>query len=191
MCYAAVFAAIGAGVSAAGAYQQGQNAKKVGRYNAQMGEFKAKDAIQRGQITADEVSERARREMAARRAAYGTTGVEGSSGSAAGLFDEAAVRTGVNVNTVYANAQREAWGYRSQVGLDLAQGDNAASAANMSAFGTILGGASRAWELWPERKPKPPREFRGLAPRKEGGLAPPPGGGPSFTQVRQNPGPEC
>lgn len=147
MCYAWIPAAIGAAVSAKGAYQQGQNAKKVANYNAKMGEYKAKDALQRGQIAADEVSERARREMAARRAAYGATGVEGDTGSAAGLFDEAAGRTGMNVNTVYANAQREAWGYRSQSGLDLAQGSNAAQAANMSAFGTILGGASNSWAM--------------------------------------------
>ena len=135
-------------VSAYGAYQQGQTAKKIANYNATMAEYSADDAIKRGSIAADQQRARARQIAAQQRAVMGASGVESDTGTFGKVLEQTATLGELDARTIEANAQREAWGIRAHAAGSRYEGESAAQAGTLSAMGTLIGGAAQAYGLY-------------------------------------------
>jgi hypothetical protein len=150
---AIALSAAGTAVAAYGAYQQGQTAKKIANYNAKMSEFAADDAIKRASIAADAQRNRARQILAQQRAVMGASGLESDTGTFGQVLEQTATLGELDARQIEANAQREAWGLRSQASLTRAQGSWDAQSGSLSAFGTLLGGASKAYGIYTSAYP--------------------------------------
>ena len=146
MCEALTIAA--AVVSAYSAYQQGQTAKKIANYNAKMAEYSAEDAVKRGSIEADQQRARARQLAAQQRAVMGASGVESDTGTLGNVLQQTATLGELDARQIEANAQREAWGMRSQANIARYEGAARAQAGALEGFGTLIGGAARAWGMY-------------------------------------------
>ena len=140
--------AVGAGVSAYGSYQQGQVAKQVGRNNQIMAEYAAQDAIKRGEQEAINLRRQGDQMRGALRSRMAANGLDLGEGTPAELIDQADFFTQSDIATTRTNAAREAWSYRTQGNNAAAMGDAQASASNLQAFGTLLGGAGQVANKW-------------------------------------------
>lgn len=136
------------GVAAYGAYEQGQTQKKIGQNNAVMAERAAADAERRGELDAQEARRKADQLRGLQRARLATAGVDLGVGSAASIVDQTDFFSAVDQATARNNGRREAWADRAQGANFLASGDAAAKQANLSAFGTILGGGGQIADKW-------------------------------------------
>lgn len=143
----AVTAVVGA-VSAKSAYDQGQVAKQVGRNNQIMAEYAAQDAVKRGEEDAIKVRQRADQIKGAQRASMAARGLDLGVGTAAELQDQTDFFGQQDVATTRSNAARDAWSLRTQGTNARAHGDAAAQQSNLSAFSTLLGGASQVASKW-------------------------------------------
>jgi hypothetical protein len=161
---ASMAAGVGAGVlGAAGAYQQGQAAKAMGRNNQIMAEYAAQDALRRGDAEAAAVQRRASQVQGAQRAALAAKGLDINAGTAGELQDQTDFFSQVDQSTARTNAARDAWSARVQGANARAQGDAAARQGTTGAFATLLGtGAQVAdkWATWSK-----PQGFQGYGGR--------------------------
>lgn len=156
---AAYAALAGAAVSAYGSYQQGQQSKKLGEYNAQVAERDAQqkeslaiDATRRGQIQEDIQRDKTRQNIASQRVAFAAGGDSLTDQSTQNIFGDTAAVGELDALTIRSNAAREAWGIRNDAANSLTQatssrmqGDAAARAGTISAIGTTISGASKAY----------------------------------------------
>lgn len=150
----------GAAVSAYGQYQQGQTSEALGEYNAKVAEnnaatkeLAAQDAQARGGVEEDRQRTRTRQALATQRAAFAASGDTLSDISTQNILGDTAAFGEEDALTIRSNAAREAWGIRIGATNDLAQaqsdrfqGKSAAQAGLYSAGGTLLTGASRAYD---------------------------------------------
>lgn len=147
-------------VSTAGAVQQGNQAKKIGTYqaavasnNALIAEQNADYAIKAGQQQAATESMKGAATVGAIKSAQAASGVDVNTGSAVDVQESERLRSALDTQTVMHNAQLKAYGYRTQAtnfeaeaGLRTAEGDAAKSASRTKALSTLLSGASStAW----------------------------------------------
>lgn len=131
--------AVGAAVSAGSAYQQGQDQKAWGNYNAQVANNNAIYAQQLGQYK----EERQREADAYKRGKMATlfmkSGVQiDETSSAALVMDEQAVQDEMEALMIRNGAQVEANRFRSQAVLDRMQGNAAARQGMLTAGATLL-----------------------------------------------------
>lgn len=145
---ALVATAVAGGLSAYGQYQQGQVAKQVGRNNAIMAEYAAKDALRRGEEEAQAVRRRGDAIKGAQRARMAASGLELGDGTAAELLDQTDFFSLQDQNTARFNAKRDAWSARAGGAQARAQGDASASQGTLGAFGTVLGTAGSVAGKW-------------------------------------------
>jgi hypothetical protein len=130
----------GAGMQAAGAKSSGRLASQEARFNAQMAEIQADDALARGNKASDEVRRTGRRVMGAQRVASAGQGILVDAGSAGELLDDTRKMTEEDILTAKNNAWREAFGYQvqasnSRISEKLAQMESRNTARN-----TLLAG---------------------------------------------------
>jgi hypothetical protein len=143
----------------AGADQQAaaESEAQLSDYNAKVADLQATDAIARGANEESRFRQGVQVMIGSQRAGIAASNIDVSSGSAADVQGDAAYLGELDALTIRTNAAREAWGYQVQ-GQDLtaraaiqrkegvyaaAAGQQASSAANWSAAGTIVGtGAS-------------------------------------------------
>jgi hypothetical protein len=135
-------------VSAQAQRQQGQVAKQVGRNNQILAEQAAQDAERRGGENAMAVRRRGDQTKGAQRAAQAASGLDLGVGTAAELQDQTSFFSDTDQKTARMNAAREAWSARAQGANYRFQGDTALSQANLSATGTLIGGASQVAGRW-------------------------------------------
>lgn len=147
--------AIGTGVSAYGAIQQGQAQKAASAYQAQVAQNNATIAsmnanaeIEKGNQQLQAAQEQASQRQGMIRAVMGAGGVELDNGSALRNQEGMAQVDQLNQATITSNAARAAWNYRNQSAnygaqaqIDTMQGNNAATAGYMSGFSSLLSGA--------------------------------------------------
>jgi len=177
MTVAAIAVAASAVVGAAGAARAGDASQKQGEFQAQVSrnnaiiaEQNADYAVRAGQAKAAQESMQGAAKIGRIRAAIGASGVDVNTGSAADVQESQAVQSSLDVETIMHNAQLEAYGYRTQgksfeaqAILDKAAGDEAKSAGNIAALGTLIGGAGSAAATWtkgqaPAPAPAPPSQ---------------------------------
>lgn len=140
--------AISGGMQAYGQYQQGRVAQQVGRNNQMMAEYAAADAERRGEEEAIAARRRADQLAGAQRAAFAARGVDATAGTAADLLAQTTFFGQQDQDTARTNARREAWSLRAQGANARAQGNAAARAGRVSAFGTLLGAGARVASKW-------------------------------------------
>jgi len=137
-------AAIGMGVSTAlGIYANETTAranKKSNEYNAQLMEYKAVDALARGEEEAANVQTDYRGFAGEQRTAIAGQGVDLSSGTAQKLAAQTEHRAQVAINQVRVNAAREAFGYQAQAVGYRKAGRNAYTGAQLNTVGQALTG---------------------------------------------------
>jgi len=149
--------AVGATVSAAGAYMQSKAQKdalgyqeKEAQMNAQLQGQMAEDAIARGNRDAQDHMQKAAMMKSSQKAAIAANGIDVSQGSPASILDDTDYMAKVDVGRIKGNAQREAWGYKvgqtnaSNTALMLdAQGDNINPGMN-----ALMSGVSSVASNW-------------------------------------------
>jgi hypothetical protein len=154
--------AVGAGVSAYGAIENGEAQKSAANYqaqvasnNAQIANLNANAAIQTGNTQLQAAQEQASQHQGMIRAVMGAGGVDLNSGSALRNQEGEAEVDQINEATITSNAARSAWNYQNegadytaQSGLDTMQGEQAQSAGFMSGFSSLLSGAGQFSNQW-------------------------------------------
>lgn len=141
-------AIVSALVAARSAQVQGQVAKQVGRNNQILAEQAAQDAERRGNEAAMAVRRKGDQTLGAQRAAQAASGLDLGVGTAAELQEQTSFFSDTDQKTARMNAAREAWSARAQGANFRYQGDAAAANANLSATGTLIGGASQVAGRW-------------------------------------------
>jgi hypothetical protein len=147
MCYQALGALVGGGVSAKGQWEQGKLDEAYAQREAQIGEMQAADALQRSGTE----EERYRRQLAQiigmQRTEIGNRNVA-TSGTALDLLGDTARIGAEDIETIRSEAARTAWGYR--VGADESRrwGANARKNANAAAGSTLLTSGMQAYGMW-------------------------------------------
>lgn len=124
--------------SAYSQYQTGKYNSAVANNNATISERAAVDAEERGQIEADEHREKVDRLIAQQKAGISASGVEINSGSALDLMVGTREIGELDALRIENNAQREAYGYRTQGMNYQAQAQLDRYAGNTGAIGTLL-----------------------------------------------------
>lgn len=103
--------------SAMQAYSQNQSGKATAaaaNQNAEIAEQQARDSINRGNANADRVRQQYRQQAGAQAAAMGASGNDLSSGTALDIFGDTAAVGELDSLTTLNNAEREAYGFRTQ-----------------------------------------------------------------------------
>ncbi len=157
MGYASIaIAAVGAVVSTVGALSAGQAASSNASYQAQVARNNAitasqnsEYAIQAGQAKATDTSLTDRAQLGAVKAAEGASGIDVDTGSPADVQQTQREVGTLNTERTIDAAALQAYGYRTQAtnftaeaGLQEQESAQARTAADYSAFGSLLGGAS-------------------------------------------------
>ncbi|EAO4364782.1 hypothetical protein E5197_17185 [Salmonella enterica subsp. enterica serovar Bere] len=142
MCSPAIaMVAVTVASTAASMYSQNQQAKyqsAVADQNADVAEAQAQDAINRGNIEADQRRREMRQRAGTAAATMGATGAELSSGTALDVFGDNAQFGILDSLTTVNNAQREAYGYQVQSANYQAQSNAAQSAGSSAMTQTLL-----------------------------------------------------
>lgn len=114
-------AAVSAGLAAYSASEQASAQKKASNYQAQVEANNTKiaawsrsDALQRGEIDAQNAMRDKSQLIGRQRAALAASGVDMTQGSALDLLSSTEFLSQQEVNTIQNNAAREAWGYDVQ-----------------------------------------------------------------------------
>lgn len=142
---AAIGMMVGAGVSAAGALKQGQDAKAAGEYNAAALRTTAISEENMGaQKSADRI-EKARRLEASQVAAAGAGGVSPSTGTPLKIEGQTMEMGELDSLRIINNAQRTAWGYQTEANIKEFEGGEESKASFVKAGSTLLGGGSNAY----------------------------------------------
>lgn len=170
MCELTTIFAIGSTLlGAAGAIQQGQAAADAAEYNAKVGEMNAKlserrarDAIERGAAEEQRKRMEVQKIMGDQRVAAAANGVDLSFGSPLDTIMDTAMLGELDALTIRSNTYREAHdrkvdaaNQRAGAELNRMEGRAAKTAGYLSAAGTILGGAGKAFGNWQETRRQP------------------------------------
>lgn len=147
MCEPTTLATIGTVMSIGGTvfsaynqYQTGKAQNNMAKVQARMSEDQARDAIDRGAVAEAEHRRKVSQFKGQQRSVLAASGVELDSGSASDLQADTAMLGELDALTIRNNAEREAYGYRSNAASSRFEGAQAQRAGTMSAGGTLLGG---------------------------------------------------
>ena len=148
MCEPTTIMLVAAALSAAGTASQGQAAKKAAEANARVQTIMANDALERGK--AAEASQR--RKTAALKgkqaAMFGAGGGEVNTGGALEILADTAQFGELDALRIRSNSEREAFSFLSAAAISRSQGKNAATSANLSAAGTVIGASGAVAGKW-------------------------------------------
>lgn len=146
LAYVAVAASvIATGISTYSAIQQGQAAKNAADYNAAVQRKAAAMETQRGATEAAEHRQKVKQMISRQNAAFGASGVEGSTGSAADVMTETAGMGELDALRIVNNSQRQAWGLESQARIGEYEGKAAYQQGIMKGTTSLLSGASNTY----------------------------------------------
>lgn len=152
--------AVGAGMSAYGSYQSSKANKAAMSYqagvsanNAQIAEWQAQDALQRGQTAEGQSRLRTAQLKGSQRARLAANGVALDEGSALNVLNDTDYQGEQDALTIRNNASKEAWAYRNQAsGMTsdslLLQGQSDATSPAAAGFGSLLTGAGSVASSW-------------------------------------------
>lgn len=146
-------------LGAIGSIQQGQAAMKSAEYNnkvaqmnATISERRAADALERGATEEQKKRQQAQQILGQQRAAMSANGVDLTFGSPLDTIVDTSVLGELDALTIRSNAYREEYDYKVQAEneraggqLQLMEGKAKQTAGYLDAFGTILGGAGKAF----------------------------------------------
>lgn len=146
-------------IGAVGQVQQSQATAASNRYNAQVQEMnatladrRAKDAIERGAAEEQRKRQQVAQIQGQQRAGMAANGVDLTFGSPLDTIVDTAVLGELDALTIRSNTYREAYDYQVQ-GVNARSGatmsrmaaSSAETGGHLGAFGTVLGGAGKAY----------------------------------------------
>ncbi len=151
-------AAIGTAVSVSGQMQQASAAKAAANYqaqvaagNQQIATNNANMAAASGEAQAAISEQKTRATVGAEEAAQGSSGVDINSPTATAVRTSQDMTGQLDAQTIRSNAARQAYGYETQStnfenqsSADTAQGNNAMTAGEVGAGGSLLSGVGNA-----------------------------------------------
>lgn len=145
---AAIGLTVAGGVTGAyGQYQAGQHNQKLMDANAQIADWQAQDALDRGKDEAAKHRSAVRRMVGSQRARLAAQGIDIESGSALDLQLDTARLGELDALTIENNAAREAWGYRVQAQDYRTRGAIARYEGKQAAVGTLLTTGGKAYGM--------------------------------------------
>lgn len=149
-------AAGGAGLASLGlfqAYSQSESLKAMGSYqnamakiNAKNAEYKAQDALERGDNQVTQYRQKISKLIGSQKVAAAGSGVEVGYGSVQKIVDETREIAARDVQTIKNNSFLEAMGYRAEASEASRRGRMNQRAANNEATNTLLTGGLKAAE---------------------------------------------
>lgn len=121
--------------------------------NAERANFLANDALERGELEAKQNLLKMQQFKGEQRSAFASTGVVVDEGSAFDTISDTDYIADIEAEIIRSNAEREAYGYKSQAGsFSASSGLNSMAAGNSSALysggSTILTGGSMLADKW-------------------------------------------
>lgn len=122
-------------------FQQSKAQRGLGETNARLAEFRAEDALRRGDERIGIARGRARRTKGAQRAGFAGQGVRVDVGSAADIAAETETISAFDEMTLRNNALRESFGFKVEAINASAQADLAYLAGITKSVDTLLTGA--------------------------------------------------
>lgn len=134
-------------VTAYGMYQQGQQQKAAGKYNAKVAENQATAAKQAAAVREEQHRERVRRLAGTQRAVSGASGIE-EAGSPLLVMADTLEQAELDAQRIRYGGEVSATGFESQARLARFQGDQAARAGTIGAGSTLLSGAASAARVY-------------------------------------------
>jgi hypothetical protein len=138
---------IGSGISAAGQIAEGKQNAADAETNRRISMAQAQDALLRGTLE----EQRYRRTIAmvagAQKAHFGSRNVT-MSGSALDALADTGQIGGEDIQTIRANAARQAWGYRNQANESSRWGQNQLNNSYAGAGSTLLTAGAQAYGQW-------------------------------------------
>lgn len=158
--------AAGAGASAVGAYNNSKAEKyaldyqaKVAANNAQLAQWRASDAITRGQTDTARQQLKTRQLKGSQRASAAARGVDLGEGSALNILSDTDYLGAIDANQITQNAEMEAWAYQQEASDYTSNSEvlrNRAKSVSpgSAAFSTLLTGASAVSKSWYSMKEK-------------------------------------
>lgn len=152
---------VGTAISAYGAYSAGVTGKAVANYQAAVANNNATIAKQNADYATEAGNAKAQQQELTTRALIGSeisgqasSGLDVNSGSAVDVRRSAAALGTLSELNIRNNAAREAYGFTSQgsnytaeAGLDTAKGSAALTSGELSAAGTLIGGAAKTYDM--------------------------------------------
>lgn len=153
---------VGAGVSAYGNFQKGQSQQAAYNYQAQVAannkiiaDRNAQYALERGETEAQIAGMKAQQQMGKITAAQAASGLDINSGSPLAVREGQTKTDSFNEMVIRSDAAKQAYGYeveginqQAQQQMSISAGKQAATAGDISAFSSIVGGASSVSDKW-------------------------------------------
>ena len=143
--------AIGAGVSTVAAIQQGAYQKKVSQYNAQVLENQKISIQQKAELDVQQHRENVKRLQGAQRTAYASSGID-LSGSAMDVMMDTERRGLLDEKIIKYNAAQGISGTEAEIGLTLAEGQQAYKSGLIQAGSSLLEGAGKFVNIQNQKK---------------------------------------
>lgn len=137
-------AVAGGAAKAVGDHQAGAAKAAAMRRNAEVADMAASDALQRGDQAAGKVQMQGEAASGQQRAGFAGQGVVVGDGSSGRTAADTAAFTDIDIEQTRNNAQREAWGLKTQATNMRDDAKAAISAAKYAVVGDLIGGASGA-----------------------------------------------
>lgn len=145
---APLLSAIGAGVSAVGTLENGMYQGQVAQNNALIAKQNAQYATEAGQEQAAITSMKGAAKSASVKAGLAANGVDVNSGSAVDVEAGERETNELDTETVFNNAELQAYGYTTQANNDEAQAQQDQTGAIFGAAGSLLSNASSIGGKW-------------------------------------------
>lgn len=143
LAYAAIAASLaGAGVSAYSASQQAKAQEEMGVRNAQVQQSAADNEALAATESAKRQREENKRRLASIRGMQAKAGVNIGQGSTLDVLGESAAELELQALDLFRQSHAKQQQLTGQAGMSLWEGQQASSAANTQAIGTLLGGVS-------------------------------------------------
>lgn len=133
---------VAAGVSAYGAYAQGQSASKASKYQSQVAQRNAAIARQNAALQAKQQDRLNRLRLGTIRANAGAAGGVANEGSVLDIVADSAMQGELQRQDIIRAGEIKASGQEAGGALDLFEGRSAAQAGNLRAGAALLAGAS-------------------------------------------------
>jgi hypothetical protein len=121
---------------------------KQADFNTDVANLQATDAAARGDFDAGQRGILGRQTIGAQRANAAGSGVDVNSGSAAQLQENEARLSAMDQLTIKNNANRQAWGFRTQAALDHQAADNQAANIKAQSYSTLINGFTNSYGIY-------------------------------------------
>lgn len=145
----AIGAMAGGGLlSAAGSIAAGQANSNLAKYNAQVSELMAADALKRGKEAESRHRADVRGLIGSQRAGYAGQGIDANDGSALDVQADTAAQGELDALQIRHNAAMEAWGHRAQASESRYRGKIARVQGFTGAAGTLLNTGAESYRTY-------------------------------------------